>query len=138
MKKLFLSVAVMGALSFSAVSQNDQKKAQTDQNTVMTPEQKSDKQLANATKLLNLTEGQKVKFRQFALEKNTAIYALKEKEKGADKTTVNDLKAQAQTYREKFRANVKSILNLDQQTKFAEILKKMDEANAEHNHNHSN
>lgn len=130
MRKLFLSIAVLSALSFSVAAQNAQGRPQEEQ-SAMTPEQKTDKDLANAAKLLNLNEGQKVKFKQFSLEKNTAIYALKQKAKGADKTTQEGLKAQAQSIREKFLANVRGILNPEQLVKFEEAIKPKEDS---HNH----
>ena len=62
MKKLFLSIAVLSTLTFSAVAQNASKSPASSDQT-MTPEQKTDKELAKATEILNLTDGQKAKFK---------------------------------------------------------------------------
>ena len=131
MKKLFLSIAVLSALSFSSVAQDAQRKSSQEQ-AAMTPEQKTDKELANATKMLSLDASQQTKFKQYALDKNNAIYALKTKAKGADKTTQDGLKTQAQAVREKFFTNVKTFLTPEQQTKFADVIKSKEETNHTH------
>jgi protein CpxP len=135
MKKLFLSIAVLSALSFSAVAQNAKSSAQPEQ-IALTPDQKSDRELAKVSAQLNLNDGQKVKFKQFSLDKINANQALREKAKGADAITKQSLKTQAKSNRDKFFANVSGILSPEQQTKWAEFKKKQEQAK-EGDHNHT-
>lgn len=132
MKKLFLTLAAFSALTFSAVAQNNQKTAGSEQ-AAMTPEQKADKETKNATTRLGLNADQQAKFKVYSLERARTIRALKEKAKAtSNKDEKQKLRAEGKAVNDKYFTNVNSILNADQQVKWAEHKKKMD---AKHNKN---
>lgn len=130
MKKLFLTLAAFTAITFSAVAQDAQKTAGTEQ-TPLTPEQKADKETKHAVAKLGLSEDQQAKFKVYAIERARSNKALKEKAKAStNKEEKNKLHAEAKANNEKFYSNVNAILNADQQVKWAEHKKKMQEKHA--------
>lgn len=127
MKKLLLTLAAFGALTFTAAAQNDAKKAAQEN---MTPEQKADKETKHATEKLGLSADQAAKFKVYSLERARSNKALREQAKNTPKEERSKLKEQRKANHDKFFANVNSILNAEQQTKWAEHKKKMQEKQA--------
>jgi hypothetical protein len=126
MKKLILTLAAFSALTFSAVAQNNQKTAGSEQ-SAMTPEQKAEKETKNATEKLGLNADQQAKFKVYSLERARTIRSLREKAKAStNKEEKQKLRAEGKTVNDKYFANVNSILTADQQVKWAEHKKKMD------------
>lgn len=125
MKKLFLTIAVLGALSTTVVAQDAKKAASNDQ-PELTVEQRADKETTRATGVLGLSDAQKVTFKKLATERFAANKPLREKIKAStDKTERQNLQKQAMANNEKFFTSVNSILTPEQQTKWVEHRKKM-------------
>lgn len=127
MKKILLTLAAFGALTFTAAAQNDAKKAAQEN---MTPEQRADKETKHATEKLGLSTDQAAKFKVYSLERARSNKALREQAKNTPKEERPKLKEQRKANNDKFFANVNSILNAEQQTKWAEHKKKMQEKQA--------
>lgn len=130
MKKLFLTIAAISALTFVSKAQNNSKTAESTEQTTMTPEQKADKETKTAVVKLGLDEAQQAKFKVYALDRARSNKALREKGKTATKEERLKYRAEAKTNNDKFHANVNTILTPDQQVKWAEHKKKMDEKHA--------
>lgn len=127
MKKILLTLAAFSALTFTAAAQNDAKKAAQEN---MTPEQRADKETKNATEKLGLSADQAAKFKVYSLERARSNKALREQAKTTSKEERPKLKEQRKANNDKFFANVNSILNAEQQVKWAEHKKKMQEKQA--------
>lgn len=127
MKKILLTLAAFSALTFTAAAQNDAKKAAQEN---MTPEQRADKETKNATEKLGLSTDQAAKFKVYSLERARSNKALREQAKNTSKEERPKLKEQRKANNDKFFANVNSILNAEQQVKWAEHKKKMQEKQA--------
>jgi hypothetical protein len=133
MKKLFLTIAVLGALATTAVAQNA-KKAGANNQPELTVEQKADKETTRAAGALNLSDAQKATFKKLAMERFTANKPLREKAQAStDKTEKQNLRKQVKSNNEKFFSSVNSMLTPEQQTKWTEHKKKMqDKKDAHH------
>jgi hypothetical protein len=133
MKKLFLTIAVLGALATTSVAQNA-KKAGASNQPELTAEQRADKETTRAAGALGLSEAQKATFKKLAIERFTLNKPLREKGKAStDKTEKQNLHKQIKSNNEKFFASVNSMLTPEQQTKWAEHKKKMqDKKDARH------
>lgn len=133
MKKLFLTITVLGALAFTSVAQNANRKAA---GTPVTAEQKAEKETAKATSALGLNESQKTTFNKLAIERFNANKPLREKMKTASTPTEKDaIHTQIKANNDKFFNTVNAMLTPDQQTKWADHRKKMQErqkSNAQH------
>lgn len=129
MKKLILTLAAFSALTFTGVAQDNHKAPGTaDQAALMTPEQKAENDTKKATDKLGLTADQQAKFKVFALDRARSNKNLREKAKAStSKEEKQKYRAEAKANNDKFFANVNTILNADQQVKWAEHKKKMDE-----------
>jgi len=127
MKKILLTLAAFSALTFTAAAQNDAKKAAQEN---MTPEQRADKETKHATEKLGLSTDQAAKFKVYSLERARSNKALREQAKTTSKEERPKLKEQRKANNDKFFANVNSILNAEQQVKWAEHKKKMQEKQA--------
>lgn len=127
MKKILLTLAAFSALTFTAAAQDDAKKAAQEN---MTPEQRADKETKNATEKLGLSTDQAAKFKVYSLERARSNKALREQAKTTSKEERPKLKEQRKANNDKFFANVNSILNAEQQVKWAEHKKKMQEKQA--------
>ncbi len=126
MKKLFLTITVLGALATTAVAQ-DAKKATASNQPELTVEQKADRETKKATGTLSLSDAQKVTFKKLATERFTANKPLRDKAKAStDKTEKQELRKQLRANNEKFFASVNSMLTPEQQTKWADYKKKME------------
>lgn len=124
MKKLFLTIAALGVLTFTAVAQ-DAGRATT--STELSPELKADKETKKATAALGLNDTQKTKFKQLSLERINANKPLREKAKAStDKTEKQSLHSQVKANNEKYYNNVNAMLTPEQQTKWADHKKKME------------
>ncbi len=132
MKKLFLTIAVFGALTLTSVAQNNKTAAAS---TEMTVEQKADKETARAVTTLNLTDAQKVKFKQFTMERINANKPLRDKAKAStDKAEKKAIHTQVKANNDKYFANVNGILTAEQQPKWADHKKKVDEKQGRQTH----
>lgn len=131
MKKLFLTITVLGALATTTMAQDAKGVANAPELTV---EQKADKQTTRAAGALNLSDVQKATFKKLATERLTANKPLKEKaQASSDKTEKQNLRKQVISNNEKFFASVNSMLTPEQQTKWAEHRKKIqDRKDAQH------
>lgn len=126
MKKLFLTITALSALTFTSVAQTENKTGAA--STELTLEQKVDKETAKAATNLNLTDAQKVKFKQFTTERVTANKPLRAKAKAStDKAEKKAIHAQIKANHEKYFANVNGILTPEQQKTWANHKKKVDE-----------
>jgi hypothetical protein len=135
MKKLLLTIAALGALTFTAAAQNAGKSATASQQPALTAEQKAEKETTKATGALSLTDAQKATFKKLALERFTANMPLREKAKAStDKAEKQTLRSQIVANNDKFFTSVNAMLTPEQQTKWADHRKKMQEKqkNAEH------
>lgn len=123
----------MGALVGTTVAQDAQKAAANNQ-PELTVEQKADKETTKAAGALSLSEAQKATFKKLALERFTANKPLREKAQAStDKTEKQNLRKQIKSNNEKYFASVNSILTPEQQTKWADHKKKMqDRKDAQH------
>ncbi len=131
MKKLLLSIAIVGLFTTAAHAQAA-KQASSDQPT-QTAEQKAIEQTQKASKQLGLSIDQESKFKGFALERINTIAPLKQKMKSSsDKTAKQATQNEIKAAREKFFSNVNAILNADQQVKWANHKKKLEEKNSDH------
>lgn len=126
MKKLLMSLALVGLFSTTPVlAQNGNKTAQQ---STKTNEQKADDQTKKATAKLSLTADQQIKFRGFALDRINTVEPLRQQAQATtDKAQKQALHGQIKAAREKFAANVNGILNPDQQAKWGEMKKKLEE-----------
>lgn len=125
MKKLFLTISVLGALATTAVAQEAGKAAVNSQ-PEMTVEQKADKETTRAAGALGLSDAQKVTFKKLAVERFSANKPLRDKAKAStDKTEKQNLHKQVKANNEKFFSSVNSMLTPEQQTKWADHRKKM-------------
>lgn len=126
MKKLFLTITVLGALTLTSVAQNANKTAGA--STELSIEQKADKETAKAATILSLTDAQKVKFKQFTMDRINANKPLREKAKAStDKAEKKALHTQVKANIDKYFASVNGILTAEQQTKWADHKKKAEE-----------
>ncbi len=131
MKKLFLTITVLGALTFNSFAQDANRKA-AGQQPELTIEQRVDKETAKATAALGLTDTQKAKFKQFTLDRFNANKPLREKAKAStSKTEKQALHAQMKANTEKYFTSVNGILTAEQQPKWADHKKKMDAKHAD-------
>jgi hypothetical protein len=134
MKKLILTITVLGALAFNSFAQDGSKKA-AGQEPQLTIEQRADKETTKAAAALSLTEAQKVKFKQFTIDRFNANQPLREKAKAttnkAEKETIH---AQMKANTDKYFANVNGILTAEQQPRWAEHKKKFDAKHADKSH----
>lgn len=130
MKKLLLTLAAFGALTFTTVAQDNAKTNPQAQKANMTPEQRAEKETKNATEKLGLNADQQAKFKVYALERARSNKALREKGANAPKEEKQKLRAEAKANNDKFFNNVNSILDAGQQTKWADHKKKMQEKKA--------
>jgi hypothetical protein len=130
MRKLVLSIAIVGLFATAAQAQ-DAKKQPVKTQTSQTAEQQAEEQTKKAVAILGLTDDQQAKFKAFAIEKMNVIVPIREKAQATtDKTQKQALQGEVKAAREKFFTNVNGILNPDQQTKWAEHKKKMQEKEA--------
>lgn len=137
MKKLFLTIAAISALTLTSAAQNHQKTAAGTENANLTPEQKADKETNNSASKLNLTEDQKAKFKVFALDRIRSNKAVREKIKTAPSDAEKQkLHSEIKANSEKFFSNVSGILTADQQAKWADHKKKMEAKRADKNQQH--
>lgn len=127
MKKILLTLAAFSALTFTAAAQNDAKTAPQEN---MTPEQKADKETKNATEKLGLSTDQAAKFKVYSLERARSNKALREQAKNSSKEERQKLREQRKVNNEKFFNYVNGILTAEQQVKWAEHKKKMQEKQA--------
>ena len=134
MKKLFLTITVLGALAFTSVAQNANRNAGAQ--APVTAEQKADKETSKATSALGLNESQKTTFKKLAVERFNANKPLRDKMKSASTSTEKEsIHSQIKANNEKFFTTVNAMLTPDQQTKWADHRKKMQEkqkGNAQH------
>lgn len=136
MKKLFLTITVLGALAFTSVAQNANRASATSQQPKLTAEQRADKETAKATTALGLNESQKTTFKKLALERFSANMPLREKGKAATTTSEKEtIHNQIKANNDKFFNTVNAMLTPEQQTKWADHRKKMQEKNKA---NHAN
>lgn len=127
MKKLFLTLAAVSALTFTSIAQDAKKQGTASEQAPLTPEQRADKETTKATTALSLNEDQKAKFKTYALDRIRSNRALREKAKAStDKTEKQKLHQEAKANNDKFYNNVNSILNADQQVKWADHKKKQE------------
>lgn len=132
MKKLFLTISVFSALTFSAVAQNEKTATPSSSQPQLTPEQKADKETAKATSALVLNESQKAKFKQFSLDRITANRALRAKATTKEeKQKTHEL---VKANNDKFFTSVNALLTPEQQTKWVDHKKKMEAKQADRNH----
>jgi LPS O-antigen subunit length determinant protein (WzzB/FepE family) len=131
MKKLFLTIAVLGALATTTMAQNANKTA-NDQ-PALTVEQKADKETTRATAALGLSDAQKATFKKLAIERFSANKPLREQGRATtDKTQRQSIHDQIKKNNEKFFTSVNSMLTPEQQTKWADHRKKMGGPKGEH------
>lgn len=135
MKKLLLTIAAFSAFTFVSTAQNNSKTATSTEQAAMTPEQKADKETKHAVGKLGLNDAQQAKFKVYALDRARSNKALREKGKNATKEERLKYRAEAKANNDKFYANVNTILTSDQQVKWAEHKKKMDEKHAKNQAN---
>lgn len=129
MKKLFLTIAVLGALATTAMAQ-DANKAAANHQPELTVEQKADKETTRIAGALGLSDAQKATFKKLAIERFSANKPLRDKAKAStDKTEKQNLRKQVKANNEKFFASVNSMLTPEQQTKWADHKKKMQNNN---------
>ena len=134
MKKLILTITVLGALAFNSFAQDGNKKAQG-QEPQLTIDQRADKETSKAAVVLTLTDAQKVKFKQFTVDRFTANQPLREKAKATtNKAEKETLHAQMKANTDKYFTNVNGILTAEQQPKWADHKKKMDAKHADRSH----
>jgi hypothetical protein len=127
MKKLFLTISVLSALTFTAAAQADRKPAPTTAAEAQSPEERATNETAKASASLGLNDNQKAKFKQFALDRATANKPLREKGKAStNKAEKQTIHSQLKANNEKFFSSVNAILTPEQQTKWAEHRKKME------------
>ena len=125
MKKLFLTIAVLGALATTAVAQ-DAKKAASNAQPELTVEQKAERETIKATAALGLSDAQKATFKKLATERFTTNKPLREKARASsDKAEKQALRKQLKANNEKFFTSVNSMLTPEQQPKWADYRKKM-------------
>ncbi len=128
MKKLILSVAAIGTLCVSNITaQTAAKPAEpaSTQKAMLTPEQEVENHIKKMDKELGLTDDQKAKIRVIGLEKINTVRPLREQEKTAtDKKGIHD---QIKAANEKFETGLKSILTQEQQAKWADHRRAMEE-----------
>lgn len=130
MKKLFLTITVLGALATTTLAQNGNKVATNNNQAQLTPQQRADKETTKVTGALGLNESQKVTFNKLAVERFTANMPLREKAKATtDKTEKQNLHNQIKANNDKFFDTVNAMLTPEQQTKWADHRKKVQEKN---------
>jgi len=133
MKKLFLTIAVLGAFAFNSFAQDANKKA--GQEPQLTIEQRADKETQKAVVALSLSDTQKAKFKQFTIERFTANQPLREKAKATtNKADKDAIHAQMKANTDKYFTSVNGILTAEQQPKWADHKKKMDAKHADRSH----
>lgn len=132
MKKLFLTIAVLGVLATTTKAQDANKTANNQ--PVLTVEQKADKETTKAASALTLSDAQKITFKKLALERFSANKPLRDQAKASsDKSQKQTIREQIKKNNEKFFTSVNSMLTPEQQTKWADHRKKMsNNAKAEH------
>lgn len=125
MKKLLLTISVLGALTTTAVAQN---RGAAGSQPELTVEQKAEKETARAANALSLSDAQKATYKKLITERFTANKPLREKAKASsDKAEKQKIREQVKANNEKFFASVNSMLTPEQQTKWADHKKKMEE-----------
>jgi hypothetical protein len=126
MKKLFLTIAVLGALATTTMAQDANKTANNQ--PALTVDQKAEKETAKATAALSLSDAQKSTFKKLAIERFSANKPLRDQARATtDKTVRQSIKDQIKKNNEKFFTSVNSMLTPDQQVKWAERRKQMTE-----------
>jgi len=131
MKKLLLSIAI--ASLFTTVAQAQATKQASSQQPTQTAEQKAIAQTQKASTQLGLSIEQESKFKALALNRINTIAPLKEKAKNStDKAVKQAAHAEIKTARDKFFNDVNAMLTPDQQVKWANHKKKLEEKNADH------
>lgn len=124
MKKLFLTITVLGALAFTSVAQNANRNAGAQ--APVTAEQRAEKETAKATTALGLNDSQKATFKKLAIERFNANKPLREKMKSTTNATEKEsIHSQVKANNEKFFTTVNAMLTPDQQTKWTDHRKKM-------------
>lgn len=127
MKKVFLTLSILGALATTAVAQNGGRAATASQ-PELTAEQKADKETAKAATALSLSDAQKTTFKKLSIERFNANKPLREKAKAStDKNEKQKIREQVKANNEKFFTSVNSMLTPEQQVKWADRKKKMQE-----------
>jgi hypothetical protein len=134
MKKLVLTLLAFTALTFTGLSQAAAPKQRAGQ-VAPNPETKAEKEAGQATKKFGLNETQRVKFKQYSLERINANKPLRQKMNAAtDQATKDNLEKQIKANRDIFFENVKAIMTPEQQVKWAESRKKFEEKKAQEEH----
>lgn len=128
MKKLILSVAAIGTLCVNNITaQTAARPAEQTgtQKAMLTPEQEVENHIKKMDQVLGLTDDQKAKIKVAGLERINTVRPLREQEKTAtDKKSIHD---QIKAANEKLDTELKSILTQEQQAKWAEHKKAMEE-----------
>ena len=129
MKKLLLSIAIVGL--FTTAAQAQASKQATSQQPAKSNDQRAIEETQKASKQLGLSVEQESKYRGLATTRLNTIVPLRQKAKAStDKVAKdaahNDIKAA----RNQFFNDVNAILNAEQQVKWANHKKKMEEKNA--------
>jgi len=105
--------------------------AQQNKQAQPTPEQKAERESNKATKQLSLNDKQKAIFKQFALQRINTNLPLRQKLKTTTDAAAREvIKKDILAGRDKFHANVNSILLPEQKPKWAEIIKRKEEMGA--------
>lgn len=129
MKKLLLTLLAFGTLTFTGFSQDGRKHAPVGQ---MNPNDRAEKEAGQATKKFGLSETQRVKFKQFSLDRINANKPLRQKlNNTTDAAAKQTIEAQIKANRDIFYNNVKGIMTPEQQVKWAESKKKFEEKKAQ-------
>lgn len=125
MKKLFLTIAILGALATNTSAQ-DAKKPVANSKSELTIEQRAEKETLKATSALGLSDAQKTTFKKLITERFTTNKPIREKAKAStDKAEKQALRKQLKANNEKFFTSVNSMLTAEQQPKWADYRKKM-------------
>lgn len=133
MKKLALTLLAFGALTFAGYSQPARKSAPAQQQHAGSPEERAEKQAANATKKLGLNDTQRAKFKDLSLARIKANKPLREQMKTAkDQATKDNLDKQIKANNETFFAGVKAMLTPEQLPKWEETRKEIEAKHADH------
>ena len=128
-----MSIAIVGL--FTTVAQAQASKQGSTQAPVKSNEDRAVEETQKASKQLSLSIDQESKFKGYALERLNTVVPLKQKAQAStDKAVKQAAHADVKAAREKFFNNVNSMLNADQQAKWATHRKKMEEKNAESQH----
>ena len=133
MKKLLLTICALSALTFSGFAQGARKAQPATQQAQQTPEERATKETNMVAANLGLTDAQKTKFKQFALDRIAINKPLKEKIRNSsttkeERTTIHN---QVKANNDKFFANVNAMLTAEQQPKWADHKKKVEAKQAD-------